>query len=323
MKNAKIVVLIILSATLITLSLFADDGAVEVAAGGVVFKELHGVTMESEVLKISPEKVEVTFRFRNNTDKDIETNVAFPVPLFGYSAGWNHHKIPDFHDFTVLVDGRAIKYDTEIKAIANEKECTDLLKKKGVPFQNIGHEGFCLEDYFKSSEVKKYVSLGIVEPYEWEGKTRYRPAWKVAIIYFWKQNFPAKKETIIRHTYSPVCGATQYWTNESVDYEWWMPSVGKYCTKDDIRKWIKSNYPSDCFLYPNWVSYILKTANTWDGPIKDFTLEIKKDPQEKVLLCNDLPSGETTLTKININVKNYTPTADLIVYYFEKDCINY
>lgn len=169
MKNAKIVVLIILSANLITLSLFANDGAVEVAAGGVVFKELHGVTMESEVLKISPEKVEVTFRFRNNTDKDIETNVAFPVPPFGYYAESNHHKIPDFHDFTVFVDGRTIKYDTEIKAIANEKECTDLLKKKGVPFKNVGYEGFCLEDYFKSSEVKKYVSLGIVEPYEWGG----------------------------------------------------------------------------------------------------------------------------------------------------------
>src|ERR1700760_2442909 len=58
----------------------ANDGAAGLAAGELAFKHLDGVRMESEDLFISQEAVRVRYAFRNTTDHDIETVVAFPLP---------------------------------------------------------------------------------------------------------------------------------------------------------------------------------------------------------------------------------------------------
>ena len=65
--------------------LHADDGAASIAEGGlVVMKREPRITMAKEVLQISSKKVVVDYDFRNDSDQDITTDVAFPIPDYGY-----------------------------------------------------------------------------------------------------------------------------------------------------------------------------------------------------------------------------------------------
>src|ERR1700685_2822424 len=58
----------------------ADDGAASLATGSIVFTKVAPVRMKSEDLYVSTKKVRVRFEFENDTDKDFETVVAFPLP---------------------------------------------------------------------------------------------------------------------------------------------------------------------------------------------------------------------------------------------------
>jgi hypothetical protein len=60
----------------------ADDGAASIAAGGIVMTRESRITMAKEVLFISESKVVVDYDFRNDTDADITTEIAFPIPDF-------------------------------------------------------------------------------------------------------------------------------------------------------------------------------------------------------------------------------------------------
>lgn len=58
----------------------ANDTFAEMAAGGIQISRSAEIEMTSEDLYISPSEVRVDYTFRNTTDKDIETTVAFPMP---------------------------------------------------------------------------------------------------------------------------------------------------------------------------------------------------------------------------------------------------
>ena len=62
----------------------ADDSAASIAAGGLVARRETRIVMAKEVLRISPNKVVVDYDFRNDTDQDVTTEVAFPVPPYSY-----------------------------------------------------------------------------------------------------------------------------------------------------------------------------------------------------------------------------------------------
>jgi hypothetical protein len=66
---------------------FADDAAASIGAGGlVVLKREDRITMAREVLTINPNKVKVDYEFRNDTDEDVTTVVAFPIPSYALEA---------------------------------------------------------------------------------------------------------------------------------------------------------------------------------------------------------------------------------------------
>ncbi|TIU61050.1 MAG: DUF4424 domain-containing protein, partial [Mesorhizobium sp.] len=65
---------------LLAMPAFANDSIAELGTGGLILSRSDAVAMESEDLYISPEKVTVDYVFRNNTDKDVDAIVAFPMP---------------------------------------------------------------------------------------------------------------------------------------------------------------------------------------------------------------------------------------------------
>ena len=68
--------------------------------------------MDKERLTISETKVTVEYEFLNETDQDITTEVAFPVPP--YDLDWVSASFPkSVQDFRLWVEGKESKYQTE------------------------------------------------------------------------------------------------------------------------------------------------------------------------------------------------------------------
>ena len=59
---------------------FANDSVAELGTGGLILSRTDAVSMLSENLSISPDKVDVDYVFRNQTEADVEAIVAFPMP---------------------------------------------------------------------------------------------------------------------------------------------------------------------------------------------------------------------------------------------------
>ena len=58
----------------------ANDSTAELGTGGLILSRTDAVRMVKEDLFISEEKVTVDYVFRNVTDADVSTIVAFPMP---------------------------------------------------------------------------------------------------------------------------------------------------------------------------------------------------------------------------------------------------
>jgi hypothetical protein len=58
----------------------ANDSTAEIALGGLTFTKSDAISMDSEDLYISRDRVRVKYRFTNTTDAPIDALVAFPLP---------------------------------------------------------------------------------------------------------------------------------------------------------------------------------------------------------------------------------------------------
>jgi hypothetical protein len=134
-----------LAATLMLVSgglALGNDGAASSGAGGIQLRHEANISMEKERLTISESKVTVEYEFLNDTDKDITTEVAFPIPPYDNSPD-NPGGIPDFNDFHLWVDGKELKYSTDVRAKLNGKDYIDILNPLGVDIASFDGD-YCL-----------------------------------------------------------------------------------------------------------------------------------------------------------------------------------
>lgn len=61
---------------------------------GLFFSKQDGIKMEVEGLFIRPREVEITYLFTNTTDKDITTQVLFPLPAMPALDDYYEHLTP-------------------------------------------------------------------------------------------------------------------------------------------------------------------------------------------------------------------------------------
>jgi hypothetical protein len=137
--------------------------------------------------------------------------------------------------------------------------------------------------------------------------------------HFWEQTFPAGKNTIIEHKYKPIYGSSVIDT---------IVKEGK--SKDEAQSYYSSIEKDFCLSEKQRVqmakdrhtfkilTYILTTANTWDGPIGTFNLTIKKGNKKFLFLCTKLDLKKNAQGDFQAYVKNYTPEANLNIAYTEK-----
>ena len=98
-----------------------NDSVGELGTGGIILSRTDAVSMMSENLSISLDKVTVDYVFKNQTDKDVEALVAFPMPDIDGTV-YDRPYIPDdqsdnFLGFEVSVDGQGGEADARAEGL--------------------------------------------------------------------------------------------------------------------------------------------------------------------------------------------------------------
>jgi len=306
----------------------ADDGAASIAAGGiVVMKREPRIVMAKEVLQISTNKVIVDYDFRNDSDEDVTTEVAFPIPDYSLAMEDNTPSAMGFEDFRLWVDGSAVRYKVEARAFLKDAEFTRMLNSMHVDIASFGHAA----SNDDSSDIhsltidqrRQLEKAGLIDV-GFEG-----PNWRVQKKYYWQQTFPAHKTVHIRHEYTPVLGATNsvmYGLGSKPD-----PNMAKeiesLCVDEKLHTTLQKIVDGKDKDAPyDYVDFILTTANTWKTPIEDFTLVVERphwkdwkdhtDQQVYVSFCWDGQITKADADHFSAHVTDFVPKKELRVGFF-------
>lgn len=323
----------------------ANDSAASSAAGGIQLKREPRISMVKEKLTISTNKITVEYEFINESDQDITTEVAFPIPA--YEVTMSAGGIRDFDDFRVWVEGTERKYKTQAKAMLKSKDYSTLLLKYGVDIPSLGHfedkEEPLSRDFRK---LTKPVQEQLIKAGLFDRETQF-PTWSVEKTYYWQQTFPAHKVLHVRHEYEPGIGfqlvEKEQLNAPPVKTSSKMPSStknGGYPPPDQFAREVQNacidsrlkntllksiegrSDPGSSDISMAWVDYILLTANNWKRPIKNFELIVEKNSREDypthfVSFCWEGKVERIGQNGFKATATNFVPKTDLHVAFFD------
>ena len=310
---------------------FANDSVARYGAGGIELIKSEHIRMISEELEISAKTVKVTYRFLNESANDVHTTVAFPFPSDSHPLSVLY--VPGAEaletmaeTFRVHVNGTQVKTKLERKAVVEGRDITNTLRKLGLSDNDI---------FF---DVRHEELLALVERLE-SLRAKFGTWWKVQTTAYWEQVFPAGREVVVEHSYTPAAGggyAELYKEKYPEDFErdidkLWTSFTGKtdrhnedcldQMTKRAIERRVTklmSNGSDAVRVSYESVQYILRTARNWKGPIGDFRLRlVKGSPDQFVSLCFPGKPVRISPTVYEFRQKDFVPQQDLIVYFYE------
>ncbi len=297
---------------LTALPTFANDSTAELGTGGLILSRSDSIAMESEDLFISRDKITVDYVFRNGSDTDIDTIVAFPMPDIEGNpdrmVAIPNDPSDNFLGFEVTSDGKEIKPQLEQRAFAAELEVGADLKAQGVPLYPAGEATVAALEKLPHDVTDDWVRRGIIVVEEYDDGSGWKkvrtPYWKLQSTYWWRATFPAGKPVRVSHRYKPSVGGTAGLTffydgkfqGEYAAYK------HRYCMDDSfqnaVRKAAGRNADSEPRLMESRIAYVLTTGGNWAaGSIGKFRLTIDKgDPKSLVSFCGDgvRKTGPTT-----------------------------
>ena len=332
-----------LALSLSTLPAAANDGFGGLSATGLTFGQTDAVAMVSEDLRISPDRIEVDYVFRNTTAADVTGEVIFPLPPVGVWSSWETMmNLPedlsteDLVNFTATVDGQPVALTIDRIAVIEPpweegrplseqydtpgQDVTADLARLGIPLTLDVEAVRAILLALPPEQQAEAAELGLAE-YIPEDKANNFPgdvwgAWSIVTRYHWTQTFPAGAEVKISHTYdNRPPGGLFYWSHPPEDYQ--ADFADQYCIDEATSKGIaKALKNPDGDEYGNFgtslnISYVLRTANSWAGPIGSFRLTLDKGAPGNILsLCTDgvKKTGPTTFV---VEKTDYTPDRDL------------
>ncbi len=290
--------IIVIIGLLYNLSSSANDSTAHVSTKGLVLDKTDKIAMKKERLSISPEKVEVEYEYYNESDKDISTIVAFPIPA--YQCGNYYERFAFYPEFEVKVDGKILEYKKETKAFVGEKDVTPELKALNL------QDGSCVDPKNLSKhQLEKLKEKNLLD-LDLDGELN--SIWSIQVSYYWKMTFPSKKSLKLSHSYKPVLGGN---SNNSIEAK-------EYNKGDKFFEWARAhgvgNYPSKGKkVKPNdRGGYVLTTGNNWKNGIEDFELIVKGGQIVWVYLDNKIYSS---IGRVFIKRSNYRPMTDLFFSY--------
>lgn len=306
----------------------ANDSTATLGTGGLELTVSPDIVMKSEDLYLSPRDVRVNYVFRNESNQDIRTRVAFPLPEvpFGPIDNVDLPKADEanFVDFSVKVDGQAVKPELEVRAISSPvdddadakpaypqgEDITDAVRRAGLVVNaNLAAWKRTLQD-LPTDKRTKLVKEGLLYDDGGDGSVDgLSPQWSMRETYHWEQTFPAGRPLKVEHHYRPVVGSSLF-TGDPSD----METIGSefaepYCLDHagmagvrrllDKAKAANAHGKDDTYLFAVETEYVLKTGANWKSDIGDFRLTIDKlHPDAVMSTCVDgiKKTGATTFT---------------------------
>lgn len=290
--------------------LFANDSAATIGAGGIQFVKSPVISIESEDLAISKERVKVAYKFKNNSASAITTLVAFPFPPISASSdndlsrGELARVQLTFEDFEATSNGKKVTITKEMRAALKNRDITELLKNEGMLTLDL--EGIDKKLRSLPEEKKNYfLKEKLISD---DGK----PLWVINIKYYWQQTFIANSITEIEHSYTPHVGGA---IGSGPDENGRLLSYGDDCQDEWLKKKLLKVKPGN-YSYSQ-LDYILTTANNWgeDG-IKKIHITIKKDEGEIVSTCLT-GLKKISPTTFEATYENYAPKADIRIFFYK------
>lgn len=323
-KGYFLLIVFILIIYVQSIPLSANDASAGIATGGIILKKEARISMEKERLTIALNKITVEYEFLNQSDTDITTIVAFPIPGYSPFTEEFYRGIPDFK---LMIEGIPVKYQTETSALNKDgQEYTKLLKELNIPVEGkiVSSEfGDQVVELFKKIPENKRKPLYTAGMFEKDENGDSWPCWTVRKTHYWEQKFPAHKIVKIRHEYTPDVGFKFLGYEDQDIYK-------NSCATPGMIARLKKFDPGTAHAY--WVNYILTTANTWKTPIKEFELIVEKSVLPKYLgdsdtlpkflyvsFCWDDQVVKLDELRFRAIVKDFIPKSDLTVYYFAKE----
>lgn len=334
---------ILLTGLLAASPALANDGFGGISATGLTFGQTEAVAMESEDLFISLDRIKVDYVFRNTSTSDVTGEVIFPLPPISLGQMWNmDFNLPDdpnqpnLLNFTVTVDGQSVTptidrvavlagdwWDAAPGAEAYDtpgKDVTQQLASFGIPLaldydsvnaallaltpdQQAQMQSAGLADFYRADESSPVEAL---------------PQWSVVIRYHWTQTFPASQALSVSHSYDNRSPGGLFGWSHPVTEEYNLKTQAQYCIDDSTSRALvkrltvtEADGTSYVMGTAHFIDYVLRTANSWAGPIGTFRLTVDKGAKENVLsLCAEglEKTGPTTFV---MEKTDYTPKDDL------------
>ena len=322
---------ILLPLLLIATPTFANDTTARVGTGGITFLQNSDIRMAEEELTLSSKQIRVRYRFENDSQKAIDTTIAFPMPAYSWNPGFtalDANNMP-MSSFSALVDGRPVATHRERQALLGRQDITQALRDVGLSdsqildnFANATPDGHGLDD----SQAETLTQLGALQDK--------LPTWQVAETRTWPQHFAARTTLHIEHSYQPMVGIVYDAPYQkgfgnftrlpvpnsdnpsAAPAEACVDEGTQQAAERRIKKLIKGG-AKIIWVTLEDVEYILGTGRNWKGPIGSFTLRLEKQsPDQLISLCfPGKPRREGNKTLI-FQQQDYTPQDKLVVYFY-------
>ncbi|MGL5666299.1 MAG: DUF4424 family protein, partial [Shewanella sp.] len=267
-----------LLALLLNSAALANDSSFGDANGSITLKYQPHISMDKEALFISEAEVRVDYVFTNTSSQDLIVPIAFPMPPMFFGSA-DHSSIDNF---TLKVNGKTQPTQHRLVAqLADKTDITAELKKLGWGVEEVA-------DFAEYGEVPKGKPA---LPSQWLDEEQ-QIAFTLSDYFVWEQTFPAGQSVSISHSYTPSLSTGIPDTANSIIDTYTELACLDESAKQGIRKrnLIVKQDGEDVEYGVEWshLSYILVTANNWQGAIKDFKLSIKKSqPTDLISLCFD------------------------------------
>lgn len=306
----------ILAAGALAFPALANDSTAEHAAGGLVLTRSGSIDMVSEDLFVSAGQVRVRYVFRNRSRRPLRTTVAFSMPLRDLGEE-REMDVAYPADFVTRVDGRRVTMAVERKALLGGVDHTARLAALGLAPDA---DGAALDKLDEAGRAR-LVALGLAGADEYDAgrgwERHLAPLWTVKETWHWEQVFPAGRDLVVEHRYTPGTGG-------SVGTPLTIPG---FRASPEGRRMIADHCIDSAFLAgvdrlarragatlpEQRIGYILTTGAHWRAPIGRFRLVVDKGaPENLVSFCGD-GVRRISPTQFEQVRRNWRPDRDLKV----------
>ena len=307
----------------------ANDTMVELQTGGLEYVRSDAVEIVREDLFISMDEIRVDYVFKNTTDADVESLVAFPMPPIASNA-YEPTDVPvqdtNFLGFRVFVDGDEIFPELSQRATAMGVDVTDDLLDARVQLVPALQAATDELENLPQPIAEDWEARGILTAERWdtgEGmQTVLFPHWVLDQTYYWRMRFPAGQQINVSHTYTPSVGGTTSvmfldWDGNRSDF--FAEYEEKYCIDPSFVNAVKKRVTPDSgiAMFESWISYILTTGRNWYGPIGTFHLTIDKGATDNLVSFCGTGVTKTAPTQFELTYTDYYPDKELDVLILE------